>query len=318
MRSKSSPRVIRSASCDGRDLGNRTLRRGVRSRSLTHAAELLVVDELRDLVRAARGALRILAQVERAKAHAQRIHEQQPSGEALSDSEDELERLGRLNRADDSRQHAEHAALGAARNESRRWRLAEETAIARRICGREHRCLSLEAIDAAVHVRLAEQHARVVHEIARLEVVGAVDDDVVRPDDLERVARCERRLVRLDLDVRIEILDAVARRVELALADRARAVKHLALQVRGIHDIEVHEAERADAGRGEIERGGRAEPAHTNEQHARALELLLSLEPDFGKNEVTAVAEDLFVRELRRHGCGRRHRISLRQWRARW
>ena len=95
-------------------------------------------------------------------------------------------------------------------------------------------------------------------------------------------------------------------------------MKHLALQIRGIHDIEVHEAERADAGRGEVERGGRAEPAHAHQQHARTLELLLSLEPDFGKNEMPAVAEDLFVRELRRHGCGRRHWVSLRQWRARW
>ena len=100
--------------------------------------------------------------------------------ERLADSEDELERLGRLNRADDSREHAEHAALGAARNESRRRRLAEEAAIARGVLGREHGRLSLEAIDAAVHVRLAEQHARVVHEVARLEIVGAVDDDVVR------------------------------------------------------------------------------------------------------------------------------------------
>ena len=65
-----------------RDLGNRARRGRIRSRSLTHAAELLVVDELRDLVRAARGALGILAQVERAEAHAKRIDQQQSSGRA--------------------------------------------------------------------------------------------------------------------------------------------------------------------------------------------------------------------------------------------
>ena len=105
----------------------------------------------------------------------------------------------------------------------------------------------------------------------------------------------------------------------LALADGARAVEHLPLQIRGIDDIEVHEAERADARRGEIERGGRAEPAHAYEQHARALELLLSLETDVGENEMPAVAEDLLVGELgMRTGDGGRHWISLRQWRERW
>ena len=54
-----------------------------------------------------------------------------------------------------------------------------EAAIARAVLGREHRRLSVEAEDAAVHVRLPEQHAGVVHQVARREVVGAVDDDVV-------------------------------------------------------------------------------------------------------------------------------------------
>ena len=42
----------------------------------------------------------------------------------------ELERLARLERADDARQDAEHAALGAARRELGRRRLREEAAVA--------------------------------------------------------------------------------------------------------------------------------------------------------------------------------------------
>ena len=104
--------------------------------------------------------------------------------------------------------------------------------------------------------------------------------------------------MRLHVHVRIQILDALACGVELALADGARAVKHLALQICCIDDIEVDEAERADAGGREIERDGRAEPAHAHEQHTRALELLLPLEPDLGEDEMPAIAEDLFVREF--------------------
>src|SRR5205823_9111379 len=62
-------------------------------------------------------------------------------------------------------QHAEHTALGAARHEARRWWLGIQAAIARPLFRREHRRLPLEPVDAPVHVRLAEDHARVVREI---------------------------------------------------------------------------------------------------------------------------------------------------------
>ena len=126
--------------------------------------------------------------------------------------------------------------------------------------------------------------------------------------------------MRLDVHVRIEILDAVARGVELA-AGRSSLVPCSTWRCRfvDVDDVEVDEAERADAGGGEIERGWRAEPARADEQHARALELLLPLETDLGEDEVAAVAEDLLVRELgMRRVAVRGHRLSLRRWRGRW
>ena len=75
-------------------------------------------------------------------------------------------------------QHAEHAALGAARRELRRRRLREEAAVARALVRLEDGDLALEAVDRAVHDRDVVQDRRVVHEVARREVVGAVDDHV--------------------------------------------------------------------------------------------------------------------------------------------
>ncbi len=110
----------------------------------------------------------------------------------LADAEDELHGLGGLDRADEPGQDAEHARLGAARDEPGRRRLRIQAAVAGAVLGREHRRLPLEAEDAAVDVRLAEQHAGVVDEVARREVVGAVDDDVVAAEQIERVGRGER------------------------------------------------------------------------------------------------------------------------------
>ena len=57
-----------------------------------------------------------------------------------------------------------------------------------------------EAENRAVHIRLAEQHAGIVHQIARREIVRAVDDDVVVLEKIERVFAGQARLERIDLD----------------------------------------------------------------------------------------------------------------------
>ena len=70
----------------------------------------------------------------------------------------------------------------------------------------------------------------------------------------------------------------------------ARAVQDLALQVAEIDDVEVHEAESADAGGGEVQSQRRAETAGTDQQHPAGLEAFLSLHADFRHDEVAAVA----------------------------
>ena len=72
--------------------------------------------------------------------------------------------------------------------------------------------------------------------------------------------------------------DAIARGVDLLAADVLGAVQDLALQVGDVDDVEIHEADVADAGGGEVERERRAEPAGADQQDARRLEPLLSLE----------------------------------------
>src|SRR5262249_52885238 len=108
--------------------------------------------------------------------HPQRVVDHEPFDERLADTGNQLDRLSRLDDSDDARQHAEYSPFRAARNESWRRRLWIQAAVARAIFGREHGRLPLEAEDAAVRVRLAEQHTSIVGEIARRKVVGAVEN----------------------------------------------------------------------------------------------------------------------------------------------
>src|SRR6201989_1194992 len=84
---------------------------------------------------------------------AARAKQDHRADERLADAEAELERLARLERADDPRQDAEHATFGAARRELRRRRLREEAAVAGALVRLEHRGLPLEAVDRAVDER---------------------------------------------------------------------------------------------------------------------------------------------------------------------
>ncbi len=82
---------------------------------------------------------------------------------------------------------------------------------------------------------------------------------------------------------------------------------HLALQVGGVDDVVVDEADRADPGRGEVERGRRAEPAGAEQQHLGVEHLQLAVDPDLGQQRVARVAVAL----LGGHPVGGDHRQPL-------
>src|SRR5690606_12400042 len=124
------------------------------------------------------GAFGIAPQPELAPLERERIEECEPSDERIAAAEEQLDCIERLKRADDAGQNAEHATLGATRNEARGGRLAEEAAVAGRTAAGEHGDLSFEAQDRPVDVGLDEEHACVVDEVPRSEVVGAVDHDI--------------------------------------------------------------------------------------------------------------------------------------------
>ena len=93
---------------------------------------------------------------------------------------------------------------------------------------------------------------------------------------------------------------AVASGLQLRAADVWRAMQNLSLQVALVDVVEIDDAERADAGRGQIQRRGRPQAAGADAQHAPALEPLLPFHADLGQDEVAAVALDLGVAQFSR------------------
>ncbi len=66
------------------------------------------------------------------------------------------------------------------------------------------------------------------------------------------------------------------------------------MKVRGVDNVHVDDPERADAGRREVQRGGRAEAAGAQEQDLAFQQPLLSCLSDLGEQQVPVIAGPLF------------------------
>ena len=113
-----------------------------------------------------------------------------------------------------------------------------------------------------------------------------------------------------DLDARVEAVDGFRGGLGLGPADIRGAVEDLALEVGEVHGVEVHDAELADAGGGEIHRDGRAEPARSDAEHAGGANFPLALQPDFGQTQMPRVAADFVAVQFHRLKTGQTNPIA--------
>src|SRR5437868_8167311 len=178
---------------------------------------------------AAHRAIRILAQLQLPKTHPPGVEQKQPVNHYVRRAQDDLDRFVRLNRADNTGQHAEHSTFRAGRHQTRRWWFRIKATIARAAFSPKDAGLAFKTKDRTVNVRLAGQHAGIIHQIARGKIICAVDDHVVVYKQTQSVLAGQSGLVRFDLDVWIDVFDAIASRSNFWPPNVFRAVNDLAL-----------------------------------------------------------------------------------------
>src|SRR5688500_19095485 len=92
--------------------------------------------------------------------------------------------------------------------------------------------------------------------------------------------------------MRIHFADPIGRRVELGPADVARTVNYLPLKIGDVDDVEVHESERSNSCRGQVQSSGRSESPGTDEKYPRVLEPALSVGSNFRNDDVPPRSEE--------------------------
>jgi hypothetical protein len=99
-------------------------------------------------------------------------------------------------------------------------------------------------------------------------------------------SRREAGFVQIHLTKRVDFQNAVFGRFDLGLADPRGAVDHLPLQVGLVHNVEIDDADAANARRCQIQQQGGTETAGADTEYARRLEAFLPFQTHFGQNQV--------------------------------
>ena len=113
---------------------------------------------------------------------------------------------------------------------------------------REHRCLSFKSEYRAVDIGLACKNTDIVRQISCRKIIRSINDYVVTGHKLRRVFTGETALVQFDLDLRIDVVQAIPGRLQLAATDIFCSVKNLALKVGKIDIVKIHNADCPNAG----------------------------------------------------------------------
>ena len=196
-----------------------------------------------------------------------------------------------MQRSDDTGEGSEDSGFGTIGHRIGGRGVGEKATVAGAFATRiKDRDLAVELEDGPVDEGFLKKKSAVVGEVASGKVVGAVEDEVVRPGKFHRIINREADRVLLDYEVRIEFLQPRGSRFHLGGIDLFFAKENLALKVGPLHMIGINQSNFSHARCREIESGGGPEASTTNDQHRSAQKLLLSGFSHLRQESVTKVA----------------------------
>ena len=150
--------------------------------------------------------------------------------------------------------------------------------------------LPFKAKNRAIHIGLVQQHTGVIDQIARGEIIRAVDNDVVFAEQIESIRAGQARLVGVDANRRIHASQAFFGGLNFGPPDVARGKCDLPLEIGVIDDVEINDPEPPYACRGQIKPQRRAQPARADHEHLGFGQLELPVHAHFGHDQMAAVA----------------------------
>src|SRR5699024_10015370 len=206
-----------------------------------------------------------------------------------------------LDGADDTGQHAQYACLCTAGNQPGGRGLRKQVPVvgpagSLSVHIVENGNLPFELENGAVDIRFVEHHAGIIDQVARGEVVGAVSYHIVIPDNFQRIFTGQPRLMPVDGNMRINLLQPLFSDFHLGAAVVGSSKQYLPVQVAGFNGIKVNQSDGAYARRGQILQHACSQPARSNSYNFGSLQLRLALDAQLRNRWLPAVVSEFFTR----------------------
>ena len=144
----------------------------------------------------------------------------------------------------------------------------------------EERDVAVEAQDCAPDERGRRHLAGVRDQILRCIGVAAVEHEVGRAHERERIVGCEPLAPSLDVDAGLEVAHTGGRDLRLGAADIFRAEEYLPMDIGEVHDVVIDEGNAADATRDELLERRAPQAASAHDEDVRVVESLLRIAAD--------------------------------------
>ena len=122
-----------------------------------------------------------------------------------------------------------------------------------------------------------------------MEIVAAIDHDVVLAHQGERVVRREAHRMHVHRHAGIDLEHRGPREFRLAASRVRQRIDGLAMQIARVQRVGVHQPQMPDARAGEILHHRAAESAETDDEHAAARQALLSGRTDFLESHLARI-----------------------------
>ena len=205
-------------------------------------------------------------------------------------SNEDANRLSRLNRSDLGGDRVEDARGLAGRQASRWGRVRIETAEARRLRRADREDHPVRCDGASVDQRDAAVHGRFVQEEPRLEIVGPIDDRIDVGQNLPYGSGVDIARDRLHADRGVHALKPSRGGLRLRRFDVRLGVQGLSLQVHEFDHITVDEAHATDPGSDQQVGRHAPEGAQADDRDAGRAKGPLALRPNFREDGLSAIS----------------------------
>jgi hypothetical protein len=145
------------------------------------------------------------------------------------------------------------------------------------------------ALHSSVDPGDPEGQSHVIQEVTGGQVIGAIHQEVVSLGQGQSIVWFKAHRMGLDAHLGVQGMEAASRRNHLGLSHPRRIMEDLALEIRELDPVGIHDPQRPHPGRDQIECYRRSQPTGPHHEDPGLPKTRLPQRTHFGEGQMTGV-----------------------------